>query len=89
MSDFPSPTPGWIGTAEQIDHYLTTIGADKDEEGRFKIYFPADDGPPVSFLGLGDEFVLHGSEDYSVDGERRNLANGLREAEVGLGVMVI
>ena len=79
---------GWIGPAEQLESYLHTIEADQDEEGRFKIYTD-NSGGPSTFMGMGDEIVLHGTEEYSVDGKRCNLAAGLRTTSYGLGVMVL
>ena len=76
---------GWIGSTEQVEHYLAVVGADKDADGKFKIY----GGAPVSFMGAGDELCLNGEEEYSVDGHRCNLAAGLRSTSYGVGVKVI
>ena len=80
--------PGWIGDAEQLFKFLEEIGADRDEEGRFCIYGP-EDSAPMSFLGMDQEYVIRSDLDYSVDGVRNNLADGLREARLGLSVMVL
>jgi len=80
---------GWIGMADQIETYLNVVGADKDSNGRFKIYVPEDaEEGPVSFLGMGEEIVLRGTEEYSVEGHRNNLAAGLRSTSYGVGIRV-
>lgn len=73
---------GWIGEVEQLEHYLATVGADQDEDGRFKVY-----GRVVFGLG-GQEIVVDGDAEYSVDGYRSNLAAGLRSTSYGVGVKV-
>jgi hypothetical protein len=79
---------GWIGDAEELEHYLATVHADCDEEDKFMIWV-TEDGGPVSFMGVGDEIVLHGTEEYSVKGHRFNLAAGLKSTSYGIGIIVI
>lgn len=79
---------GWLGMAEDINNYLSAIEADKDSNDRFKIY-ALEDQAPVSFLGMGEEIVLHGTEEYSIDGQRYNLAEALRTTDCGVGIRVL
>jgi hypothetical protein len=76
---------GWIGDRESIEHYLSVVGADIRGNGEFKIY---NGEKTVSFLGMGQEIVLNGDEEYSVKGHRCNLAAGMRSTSHGVGVMV-
>lgn len=73
---------GWIGDVEQLEHYLAVVNADKDEEGRFKIW-----GGVTVGIG-GDEAVVHGDAEYAVDGHHCNLGAGLRGTSYGLGIKV-
>ena len=75
---------GWIGSNDELQKALQAAGADRDEDGRFLIYGE----PPVSFLGMGEEFVVPDHAMYSVGGERRNLAE-LLAAVGGMKVHVI
>ena len=61
---------GWIGSNDELQRALQAAGADRDEEGRFLIY----GNPPVSFLGMGEEYVVPDGAMYSVGGEKKNLA---------------
>jgi len=75
---------GWIGDREQLEHYLATVGADRDEDGKFLLYH---DGVR-SFMGGGQEMVVSGAVEYSVDGHRSNLAAGLASTSYGMKVAV-
>ena len=75
---------GWIGSNDELQKALQAAGADKDEDGRFLIYGES----PVSFLGMGEEFVVPDGAMFSVKGEKRNLAE-LLEKSGGLKVHVI
>lgn len=88
MSNSHALNQGWIGMADQIEHYLRVVGADRDESGKYKVYTNGGRGP-VSFLGMGEEIVLDGTEEYSVDGHHNNLAAGLRSTSYGCSVMVL
>lgn len=77
-----SSNDGWIGDVEQLEHYLATVGADQDEEGKFKVW-----GNVTVGIG-GDEVVVHGNAEYAVDGHRCNLGAGLRSTSYGVGVKV-
>lgn len=81
---------GWIGVARQMLHYLSTVGADRDEEGRFLVRPP---GSVSSFMGMegeNAEVVVSGEACYRVGGERWcNLAAGLATTSYGLKVTVI
>ena len=56
---------GWIGTSKQLEYTLDIMGADRNEDGKFLIYGEE----PVSFLGLGEEFVVSDVTMYSVNGK--------------------
>ena len=73
---------GWIGDVEQLEHYLAVVKADKDAEGKLKVW-----GTVTIGIG-GDEAVVHGDAEYEVDGHRSNLAAGLRSTSYGVGVKV-
>jgi hypothetical protein len=73
---------GWIGDVEQLEHYLSVVKADKDHEGKFKVW-----GTVTVGIG-GQEAVVHGDAEYAVDGHRCNLAAGLRSTSYGVGVKV-
>ena len=75
---------GWIGSNDELQRALQAAGADRDEEGRFLIY----GNPPVSFLGMGEEFLVPDGAMFSVNGEKKNLANLLATAG-GMEVHVI
>lgn len=76
---------GWLGDREWVEHYLRVVGADVRGNGEFKIY---NDERMVSFLGMGQEIVLSGEEEYSVKGNRCNLAAGMRSTSHGVGAVV-
>lgn len=76
---------GWIGTNKQLQHTLNVVGADKDQEGRFLIY----NSELVSFLGLGEEYVIDDDTSYSVNGKKLNLAHLMASTSYGLSITVI
>jgi hypothetical protein len=67
---------------EQLEHYLAIVGADQDEEGKFKIY-----GHITVGIG-GMEVVVPGTAEYSVGDKRCNLVAGLRSTSYGVAVKV-
>ena len=72
----------------EVLHYLRTVQADQDGEGRFLI---AGSGV-VSFLGVGGnkaDVVIDGDSAFFVKGKSRGLAAGLRGTSYGTGVHVI
>jgi hypothetical protein len=74
---------GWIGVMRELLHYLSVVGADRDDAGNFLVR-----GSICSFLGLGGEdaeVVVGGDAEYFVGGAARNLAAGLRSTSYGLG----
>jgi hypothetical protein len=78
---------GWIGVMREVLHYLSVVGADRDDAGKFLVR-----GRICSFLGLGGddaEVVVGGDAEYFVGGAARNLAAGLYSTSYGLGVRVI
>jgi hypothetical protein len=78
---------GWIGIARQLTYFLSIVGADKDEDGRYLI----GNGSVTSFMGVGGEnadVVVDGEAVYFVDGRQCNLAAGLRGTSYGMGVKV-
>lgn len=75
---------GWIGMADQLLFYLSTVNADKDSQGRYIIV-----GAPV-ICGLDEtEVVVPDQASYLVDGHRKALAAGLGSTSYGLKVNVI
>lgn len=76
---------GWIGNARQLEFVLMTVNADKDEDGKFLVYSSA----PVSFMDMGEEFVVPDDCEYSVGRKRANLAALLNSTSYGTAVTVI
>lgn len=75
---------GWIGTQQQLKNFLDVAGADRDEEGRFKV-----GGSITSFMGAGDEYVVGDDAYYLSGGQKCSLAGGLRTTSYGLSITVI
>lgn len=66
----------------QVEHYLSTVGADRTTEGRFKIWGSC-------AVGLDEEeIVVPGNAEYEVSGRRCNLAAGLASTSYGTAVAV-
>lgn len=86
MNDPRMPDRGWSGQMNQVLHYLRTVGADRDEDGKFLI-----EGEVMSFLGLGGnaDVVIPAETYYFVNGQRKNLAAGLGTTSYGLRPIVI
>ena len=76
---------GWIGTENQLMHTLRVMGADRDEDGKFLIYGSA----PVSFMGMGEEYVVGDDTFYSVNGKKANLVTALSMTSYGTFVHVV
>ena len=74
---------GWFGSPEQVQHVLRSVGADKDEDGRFLL-----GGEPV-FVGLDGDLVVPAGTEYLVNGKRANLAALLGSTSYGLAVKVL
>ena len=68
---------GWLGKPDQVLYVLGTVKADRDEEGNFLIY-----GEPVVSGLDGDLLIPHRTE-YSVDGDRANLAALMNDTSYG------
>ena len=80
---------GWIGTMREVLHFLDTMGADRDGDGRFLIY---GEGGIASFMGAGGEnsdVVIPADTQYSRGGSRIGLAFGLSQTSYGLRITVI
>lgn len=75
---------GWIGMIDQVMFYLSTVGADKDIDGKFLIT-----GTPITFGLDGAEVVIPDETNYLVDGKPKALAAGLCSTSYGLKVKVI
>ena len=75
---------GWIGNARQLESVLMTINADKDEHGKIIVYGSA----PISFMGMGEEFVVSDDCECSIGGKRVNLACLLNSTSYGTAVTV-
>jgi len=78
---------GWIGTDSELMSALSVIGADVDEEGKVLIGGP--EGCVVSFLGIGDEFVVSDEAVYFSKGQPCSLVGLLNSTSYGLKVAVI
>jgi hypothetical protein len=77
---------GWIGLRREVLYYLSTVNADKDPDGNYLLTGPEHAAP---FTGLnGDEVVIAAECSYLVNGERKNLAAGLRSTSMGVKVAV-
>lgn len=75
---------GWFGLNDQLLHFLRTVGADRDSDGRFLIA-----GEPVA-VGLGgQDVVVPAATMYFVAGMPRGLASGLGGTSYGMRVAVI
>ena len=89
MSHMHNLGSGWIGTMREVLHFLGTMGADRDDQGRFLIY---GEGGVASFMGVGGEnsdVVIPADTQYSRNGSRIGLAFGLSQTSYGLRVTVI
>ena len=75
---------GWIGTESQLHHTLAVYGCDRDEEGKFKVA-----GSIVSFMGMGEEYVVGDDAVAFRDGAPVNICNMLHSTSYGLKVHVI
>jgi hypothetical protein len=75
--------PGWLGEPDHVLYVLGTVKADRDEEGNFLIY-----GEPL-FTGLDGGMLVPSSTEYSVDGNRANLAALLSSTSYGCRIIVI
>lgn len=79
---------GWSGVMRSVMHYLSTLGADRDEEGRFLI----GGSGVISFMGMGGEnadVVVPADTVFFRYGKKVPLAAGLRSTSMGLAVNVI
>ena len=80
--------PGWIGTMGQLKYALDTFGADRDPDGRIKIW-----GKGVfSLLGMGGddaEVVVPAECECEINGQRCSVAGLLGQTSYGLRVTVI
>ncbi len=76
---------GWIGPAHQLKYVLQVMEADRDENGNFKIY----GSEPVSFLGLGEEYVIDENCCYSINGQYASLSGALNSTSYGHKINVI
>jgi hypothetical protein len=79
-----SDLDGWIGSDSELLYYLQVVGADRDEEGKFKVA-----GNITSFLGMGKEFVVGPDACYFVQGRPVPLAAGLRATSYGVKIQVL
>jgi hypothetical protein len=74
-------TNGWFGSKEAISHALGIVGADREEDGAYRI-------TGRIFVGLDGDIVLGDDACFFVEGERRQLAALMRTTSQGLGVAV-
>jgi len=76
---------GWIGPSAQLLYAFQIFGADRDEEGRFKVA-----GSISSFLGMGEETLVGDDAVFFVGGKPSNLAGAMGTTSYGCsGVHVI
>jgi len=75
---------GWFGLRTAVMEALEEIGADKNDEGHFMIF----EKPVIAGLDP-EEVVVPAESEYSVDGNRRNLAATLNNRGAGLSIAVI
>lgn len=79
---------GWIGTNGQVLHFLRSVNADRDEDGRFIIA----GGGVNTFLGMQGpdvDVVISGETVFFLQGKPVGLAGELRKTSYGVGVVVI
>jgi len=70
---------GWIGPQSQMLYVLQAFGADRDEEGRFKVA-----GNITSFLGMGDEALVGDDAMFFINGKPSSLAGALGTTSYGV-----
>jgi len=75
---------GWIGSGNELFHVLRTFNVDRDPDGKFHV-----DGQIVSFLGLGDEYVVGDNAVAYIEGKPHNICNMLEVTSYGKKVVVI
>jgi len=80
----PPTCDGWVGSASELEHFLRTASADRNEQGKFIILNQG----ITSFMGAGEEVVVSSEAEYVVRGQRRNLVQGLRSTSYGFAVKV-
>lgn len=80
------PEPGWFGLKGHLDHFLRTVGADTDEQGRFLI--AGSEGCVAVGIG-GQDVVVASDAVYFVGGKAAGLARNLRGTSYGHSVMVL
>jgi len=76
---------GWIGIADQLVFALQVFGADVDGDNR-PIVRP---GGISSFLGLGEEIVLHDEAQVRIGGRWVRIAPLMGGTSYGMNVTVI
>ena len=75
---------GWIGTVDQVQHVLRTVGADVDENGAFIV-----GGQIALFMGAGPDVVIGADAVYYRDGRQCSLAHAMAGTSYGVKVIVI
>jgi hypothetical protein len=73
-----------IITSAELTQALDQLDADKNELGHFFL-----NGTIVSFMGIGDEFIIYKDATYLKGGESFSLLEGLAETKHGLRIQVI
>jgi len=76
---------GWFGNVDQLLHFLRTVQADRDSDGRFLL--GGTDRPAVGLGGF--DVVVPAGTTYFVNGQAVGLASNLRGTSYGMGVVVI
>jgi len=75
---------GWFGLARQLLFTLSTVNADRDEEGRYKIV-----GHDITHGLDPEEVVVHAETCYLVGGQPRSLAGLMASTSYGFKAAVI
>ena len=75
---------GWFGLRRHVLFVLSTVNADRDEDGNYLIF-----GEPI-IVGLDpDEVVVSAGTMYTVGGQAHSLAALLKSTSYGIAVTVI
>ena len=78
---------GWFGIMRHVLHALSTVGADKDKEGKFLV-----SGMISPFLGIDSEdndVVIGEDAKYYVEGKPCSLVALMRSTSYGIACKVI
>lgn len=84
----PAPRPsgglGHLISAGQLFGFLGVVGCDQGPDGRYHV-----DGLIVSFMGMGEEYIVGPEAVFYRQGKASSLAVNLRGTSYGLAITVI